>query len=86
MRNPMAIAPIYQVDARWDSEASVWVATSDDVPGLVTEAADLDLLRQTLHHLLPELLRRNHILAEDFAGTISVNLITQQQDLIQVAA
>jgi hypothetical protein len=24
--------------AGWDPEAKVWVATSDDVPGLITEA------------------------------------------------
>jgi hypothetical protein len=26
------------IDARWDPEASVWIATSNDVPGLVVEA------------------------------------------------
>ena len=26
------------VNAVWDDQAKVWVATSDDVPGLVTEA------------------------------------------------
>jgi len=28
---------IYFVRAEWDEEAKVWVATSDDVPGLVTK-------------------------------------------------
>ena len=28
----------YPVVAEWDGEAKVWVATSDDIPGLVTEA------------------------------------------------
>jgi len=27
-----------QVKAFWDSDARVWVAESDDVPGLITEA------------------------------------------------
>ena len=31
---------IYFVRAEWDEEAKVWVATSDDVPGLVTEAEE----------------------------------------------
>jgi hypothetical protein len=26
---------VYQVQARWDSEGGVWVAESEDVPGLV---------------------------------------------------
>ena len=27
----------YQVEAFWDREAQVWVAESEDIPGLVTE-------------------------------------------------
>ena len=34
----MSIKEIIEVSAFWDHEASVWVATSDDVPGLATEA------------------------------------------------
>jgi hypothetical protein len=30
------------VEAFWDEEAHVWVASSDDVPGLVTEADTMD--------------------------------------------
>ena len=33
----MAKRPLL-VTAEWDDEAKVWVATSEDVPGLVTEA------------------------------------------------
>ena len=36
----------YTVKAEWDADASVWVATSDDVPGLVTEAATLERLME----------------------------------------
>jgi predicted RNase H-like HicB family nuclease len=32
----------YVVTAIWDDEAKVWVAESDDVPGLVTEAPTLE--------------------------------------------
>jgi predicted RNase H-like HicB family nuclease len=28
----------FTVTAMWDSEAAVWVAESEDMPGLVTEA------------------------------------------------
>ena len=34
------------VRAEWDEEARVWVATSDDVPGLATEALTMDLDRE----------------------------------------
>jgi predicted RNase H-like HicB family nuclease len=33
----------YHVAAFWDREAKVWVATSDDVPGLATEAESVEL-------------------------------------------
>lgn len=47
------------VTADWDAEAGVWVATSDDVPGLITEASNLDELVLKLKTLVPELLALN---------------------------
>jgi len=47
------------VDAIYDSVAGVWVATSDDVPGLVTEAETVDLLADKLRVVVPELLEAN---------------------------
>jgi hypothetical protein len=29
---------VHEIRAQWDSEAGVWVAESEDVPGLVAEA------------------------------------------------
>jgi hypothetical protein len=43
----------------WDGEASVWVATSDDVPGLVVEMATFDEIVTEVRALAPELLRLN---------------------------
>ncbi|MEI1376901.1 DUF1902 domain-containing protein [Nostoc sp.] len=34
----------FKVEAFWDSDAEVWVATSDDVPGLVIEASTIEVL------------------------------------------
>jgi hypothetical protein len=76
----------YQVNASWDEESSVWVATSDDVLGLATEAATLEILRQKLHVMVPELLTLNHLIEPGFTGVISLQLISQQQELIEVAA
>lgn len=45
--------------AEWDDDAGVWVATSDDVPGLATESATLEGLSDKLQHLVPELLEAN---------------------------
>lgn len=47
------------VRAEWDDEAKVWVATSDDVPGLVAEADTEEALLAKLHVLIPELLDAN---------------------------
>lgn len=47
------------VRAQWDDEAGVWIATSEDVPGLVAEAASQDLLLEKLRIMIPELLALN---------------------------
>ena len=39
----MVQKPLF-VRAEWDEEVRVWVATSDDVPGLATEGNNLDEL------------------------------------------
>ena len=48
-----------KVLAFWDEEAHVWVAESDDVPGLITEAATLEALSAKLEVMIPELLEAN---------------------------
>lgn len=47
------------IRAEWDDEAHVWVATSDDVQGLVAEATTEEALLKKLHVLIPELLDAN---------------------------
>lgn len=49
------------IHAVWDDEARVWVATSNDVPGLATEAGDMDELVAKLKRMIPELLAANDI-------------------------
>ena len=55
---------IIQVFAEWDSEARVWVAESEDVPGLVAEAPTPEELEEKLKTLIPELLELNAHLLE----------------------
>jgi len=52
----------YLVHAMWDAEVSVWVATSEDVPGLVVEADTMETLIEKLQVMIPELLELNGIL------------------------
>lgn len=44
------------IDARWDHEARVWLATSDDVPGLVVEADTWPGMISEVRLILPDLL------------------------------
>jgi hypothetical protein len=43
------------VRAQWDREASVWVAESTDLPGLLTEADTLQLLAAKLPDMIRDL-------------------------------
>jgi len=50
---------VLTVKAIWDQEVSVWVATSEDVPGLVAEAATAEELEKKLQVMIPDLLDAN---------------------------
>lgn len=79
----MAIVRI-EVKAEWDSEAKVWVATSDDVVGLITEAETVELLQKKLLILIPELLEANGSLEQDEKYEIPMNLIAHREELISL--
>ena len=53
MKRPLVVTAV------WDDEAKVWVATSDDVPGLATEASSFEALIEKLKRMIPELLDAN---------------------------
>jgi hypothetical protein len=46
----------YKVNFAWDDEAGVWIATSDDVTGLILEHGSLDALIERVRYAIPELL------------------------------
>ena len=46
----------FTIDARWDDEARVWIATSGDVPGLVVEADTWPDMISEVRLVLPDLL------------------------------
>ena len=48
----------------WDSEAAVWIATSEDVPGLVLESGSFDALIEKVRVAVPELLSLNNSKAD----------------------
>ncbi len=43
------------IEARWEPEASVWIATSGDVPGLVVEADTWPAMIEEVRLVLPDL-------------------------------
>ena len=58
------------VHADWDSEASVWVATSQDIRGLVTEAETMELLRAKLPGMILDLLEETGV--SDLPASIEI--------------
>jgi hypothetical protein len=48
-----------QIDAQWDDEARVWIATSRDVPGLMAEAESWQAMIDEVRAVLPDLLELN---------------------------
>ena len=44
------------IQARWDCAAKVWLATSEDVPGLVIEAETWPSMIEEARLILPDLL------------------------------
>ncbi len=65
------------INAIWDDEASVWVATSEDVPGLVTEASTCDDLVSKLKIMIPELLEANGVIENDSSEEIPFKLLSE---------
>ncbi len=63
-----------QVHAFWDDDAKVWVAESEDVPGLATEAESVDRLIEKLKVLIPELLAEN---GRPASGDIPFQLVSE---------
>ena len=53
---------VFTVEARWYED--MWVATSDDIPGLAVEARNLNELFDLLKVIIPELLEENSHLIE----------------------
>lgn len=66
----------WQVEATWDDDCSVWVATSSDVPGLVTESKTLEELCIKLKKLVPELVEENGLRGDEKS---SVELIARRK-------
>ncbi|MCW5721503.1 MAG: DUF1902 domain-containing protein [Devosia sp.] len=65
----------YLVTAQWDADAEVWVATSEDIVGLVTEAPTLDALYVRVLEVAPELLADNDV-ATEARGVVDFHILS----------
>jgi hypothetical protein len=69
----------YLISTRWDADAKVWTASSDEIPGLVAEATDIEVLIRKLRVRVPELLEANGVIPKrsgKLGLTIHVDLPT----------
>ena len=76
----------YSIVAEWDAEAGVWVAHSDDVPGLATGADSLDELTEKLRVVIPELLDANGLLSGKAGSEIVFVVHAQREERTSRAA
>ena len=59
MHNQEVIIMKYTVNLIWDKETEVWIATSEDIPGLVLESGSFDALLKRIRFAVPEILELN---------------------------
>jgi hypothetical protein len=57
------------IQARWDGEVNVWIATSKDVPGLVVEADTWPAMIEEVRLVLPDLLELSGLPHENLSLT-----------------
>ena len=68
----------YRIKMLWDNEAAVWIATSDDVPGLVLESESFDTLINKVRSAVPELVKLNGVAPSEYR----LNYSTTRTDLV----
>ena len=68
------------VNARWDGDAGVWWASSDDVPGLATEAPTWGQLLDNVRELVPSLIQLNRL---GVAGEVGILTIAQETSILR---
>jgi hypothetical protein len=64
----------------WDDEAAVWVAASQDVPGLVLESGSFDALLERVRYAVSELIELNG----EKPDNLMLTYITEREDQVVV--
>ena len=76
----MHTKPLF-ISAEWDEEACVWVATSEEVPGLATEEKTLEGLIEKLKVMIPELLDANGAVGMEYE--VPFEILTRRFEIAQ---
>lgn len=79
------MSKLQTIPAFWYQKAEVWVAESQDILGLVTEAGTLEQLTHKLKQIIPDLLIANHGIDKNHQQSITFELVVRRQELIEVA-
>ena len=69
-----------RIKLTWDPDASVWIATSKDVQGLVLESGSFDGLIERVRYAVPELLQLN----QKKAHVIDYTFVSKRNDTVAV--
>ena len=63
-KNLYSISMEYTIIFSWDDEASVWIAESQELPGLILESGSFDALVERVKIAVPDLLeldKKDHV-------------------------
>lgn len=67
----------FKVKFMWDPDVEVWIATSEDVPGLVLESGSFDALIERVKFAIPELLELNGL-----SGQAELDFYTDRREMV----
>jgi predicted RNase H-like HicB family nuclease len=81
LREENSLARPIVVHADWDPEAAVWVATTADLRGLVTEADSIEALRAKLPGMVLDLLEESG----DADLPASIEIVARASDRLHAA-
>jgi hypothetical protein len=68
----------YRITFTWDDEAEVWIATSDDIHGLILEHSSFDRLVEKVRLAVPELMEMEKIPYK----TISLDYSVSRKEMV----
>lgn len=72
-----------EIHAEWIADPGIWVATSEDVPGLCVQADSFDEMVDIVTTLVPELLELNHVVVHQ--PTIPLHITAEKIATVRTA-